>query len=174
MDLYKLIVLIASGSTIIPIVAGLINYKRLDKERLWLMGLLFIALIVQTYSYWLFTRQQNNLFLLHFYTPLEFLILVKIFSLWFDSKKISKSLLGLAGLFLVFVSGKNSCGYCPVAWDAFLGWNRDWAAGISQRKQLYFAVGDAAIYAADFTYWRILNAAKKICLSNILGSLFPC
>ncbi|MEM6767609.1 MAG: hypothetical protein AAF655_21910 [Bacteroidota bacterium] len=100
MTLYELIIFVSSFSTIIPIVVGLINRKQLDKERWWLMGLLFFALIIQSYSYGLFLQKSNNLFLLHFYIPVEFIILLLIYSIWFDSKRTKTSFLIFGGLFL--------------------------------------------------------------------------
>jgi hypothetical protein len=83
-DLYQ--GFIVPGSTLLPICAGLIYYKKLNKAMHRLVIYLCIALLINIGGIYMARHHINNLPLLHFYTMFELVAVMWYYKAAFDSQ----------------------------------------------------------------------------------------
>lgn len=81
---------IVPASTLIPIIAGLINYKKLSKATHALILYLCIAFLINVAGSAMAAYRQNNMPLLHFYTLFELVAVMWYYKLAFNSKAADK------------------------------------------------------------------------------------
>ncbi|QKJ29679.1 hypothetical protein HQ865_07895 [Mucilaginibacter mali] len=79
---------IVPGSTLIPITAGIIYYKRLNKALHTLTGYLIVVLLINIVAVIMSNHRQNNLPLLHFYTMFELLAVMLYYKYAFANKRM--------------------------------------------------------------------------------------
>lgn len=109
----KLIIAIASWSIVLPIAITAVRYHRLNKAMIAVVRFVFLGAIIELVSSYLSSRHQNNLWLLHLYTPLEFACI-----LWFFyhalNGALSKSIFWGAAAGFGLLSGLNSAFFQPI------------------------------------------------------------
>lgn len=76
----KLIISLASLFILLPVVVALYQYKRLGEAMKTMAWYVFLGGAIQLYSSLLNDQKDNNLWLLHLYTPLEFACIAWFFS----------------------------------------------------------------------------------------------
>src|ERR1044072_7524087 len=91
---------IVPASTLIPITIGIIKYRRLVRRQRALLLYLCIAVTVNAIA--TIYSHHNNLPLLHVYTMLEFILLVRYYVLVFSGRKTVPYLVAAAIIFPVF------------------------------------------------------------------------
>src|ERR1700712_1512475 len=77
---------IVPASTLLPIIAGLVYYKRLSKATHALIIYLCIALLINIAGIIMAAHHQNNLPLLHFYTMFELVAVMWYYQRAFSTK----------------------------------------------------------------------------------------
>ena len=87
-NLYQSI--IVPASTLLPIIAGLIWYKKLNKPLHTLVAYLIIALLINIGGIIMAQLHKNNLPLLHFYTMFELLAVMLYYRYAFNTKLANK------------------------------------------------------------------------------------
>lgn len=87
-NLYQSI--IVPASTLLPIIAGLIWYKKLSKPLHTLVAYLIIALLINIGGIIMAQLHKNNLPLLHFYTMFELLAVMLYYRYAFNTKLANK------------------------------------------------------------------------------------
>ncbi|WP_299683430.1 hypothetical protein [uncultured Dokdonia sp.] len=80
-----MIIKIAQVFIIVPLVIAFWRFKYLNKIQLLLLGLLVISALTSTVARYLWSIKENNLYLLHYYTVIEFCCWAAIFYLFFES-----------------------------------------------------------------------------------------
>lgn len=78
------------GSTLIPITAGIIYYKRINKALHTLTGYLIVVLLINIVAVIMANYRQNNLPLLHFYTMFELLAVMLYYKHSFANKRMDR------------------------------------------------------------------------------------
>ncbi len=107
MNELPLINVISVISTVLPLIVGLYMYRWLRVEMKILLVLFFIASLVDGYSFYQAINRCSNVWILHFYTPLEYSILVLVFSYWQKEKLMKRILrLSIPIFILIFVLNK--------------------------------------------------------------------
>jgi len=87
---------------IFPFLVGMLYYPRLDKQQRYMMFFSLITFIVGVWSGILWLGKNNNLFIGHFYTVIQFLLILRIYQLEFQSKKVKIILTIFMISFVVF------------------------------------------------------------------------
>jgi hypothetical protein len=101
MDKYQIICLIAVIFTAMPMLAGLICYRKLSNE-LKLLALLFLLIfMVEAYSFYLNFAMGSNQWLFHFYNPIEFTIFLSVFKAWHKDIRIKDTIKWLIPAFIL-------------------------------------------------------------------------
>jgi len=72
--------------TVFPFIVGILHYARLNRQQKYMMWLSFCTFIVGVWSVILWLYKQNNLFIGHFYTVIQFILIVKIYQSNFQGK----------------------------------------------------------------------------------------
>lgn len=95
----KLLISTASYFIAIPVLVAILRYKSLGSAMKTMAVYVFLSGCIQLYSSYLSAHKQNNLWLLHIYTPLEFACIV-----WFYSKVLRRfisipAFLGIGAVF---------------------------------------------------------------------------
>jgi len=78
---------IATFSQLIPVVIGVINFRFIDKNLKVFLFYLFVAVIVGLTSLLLVYFKKENIWMLHIFTIVEFLILSLMYRIWIDDKR---------------------------------------------------------------------------------------
>jgi hypothetical protein len=78
-ELFGILRLISSFAVILPLLIALWKYQRLDKMQLKLVYLLLTILIVESISNVLWFQKENNMPVYHFYSIIEFILIVNIY-----------------------------------------------------------------------------------------------
>ncbi len=78
-ELFENLSLISSFIAVIPLLLAIFNLKKLSKIQTKLVYILVIVLVVESISSILWNQKINNLPLYHFYTVIEFLLIINIF-----------------------------------------------------------------------------------------------
>lgn len=99
---YDLIIKIAQIAIILPLAIACWHYKYLDKIQRFLFGLLIISALTSTIARYLWSIKENNLYLLHYYTIIEFCGWAIIFYLLFESVLVKRMILWLGIAYVVF------------------------------------------------------------------------
>ncbi len=103
----KLIIATATYFIALPVAVALFKYRHLGTTMRIMAFYVFLGGIIQVSSSYLNAQRQNNLWLLHLYTPLEFVCII-----WFYSKVLHGFLKGAVfvwfGLGFVVLSALNS------------------------------------------------------------------
>lgn len=81
---------IVPAGTLIPIIAGIVYYKQINKPLHTLLAYLSIALLINIAGIIMASRGQNNMPLLHFYTMFELLAVMLYYKHAFDNKQLDK------------------------------------------------------------------------------------
>jgi hypothetical protein len=97
------LVTIASFSVAIPLLTGIVSFRRLPAAGRWLTLLLFVWLIVETIAYTLRTEGQNNWLVYMMLSFFEILILTVFYQSIFQDEKVKNLCTALAwvGLFII-------------------------------------------------------------------------
>jgi hypothetical protein len=74
-ELIAILKLICAYSCIIPAIIGIRNYNKLSSDFKSLTWMVIICFLLELPSYYLHDRGKNNLFIMHIYTILEFVLL---------------------------------------------------------------------------------------------------
>ncbi|MES2275269.1 MAG: hypothetical protein V4592_04555 [Bacteroidota bacterium] len=93
---------IVPASTLIPITAGLIYYRQLNKPLRTLLAYLCIALLINIAGIIMANNGKNNLPLLHFYTMFELLAVMLYYKYAFADKKMDKWIYIIMILYPIF------------------------------------------------------------------------
>jgi len=81
---------VVPASTLLPIAAGLVNYKRVDRSLRTLTWYLCFALTINVIAVVLASRHTNNMPLLHFYTAGELVLVTLYFKHAFNDRKTDR------------------------------------------------------------------------------------
>lgn len=81
---------VVPASTLLPIIAGLIWYKKISRPLHTLVAYLFFALLINIGGIIMAEHHKNNLPLLHFYTMYELLALMLYYRYAFNNKTANK------------------------------------------------------------------------------------
>ena len=103
----KLMISLASYFIVIPAVFSIIKYRKLDWAMKVVAYYVFLSATVQASSTFLSSKGQNNLWLLHLYTPLEFICFVCFYGIVLQGFVKKTMMVGL-GLGFVVLSALNS------------------------------------------------------------------
>jgi hypothetical protein len=97
------VVTIASFSVVIPLLAGVVSFRRLPAAGRWLILLLFVWLIVETIAYSLRMEGQNNWLVYMMLSFFEILILTVFYQSIFQDERAKNLCTALAwvGLFII-------------------------------------------------------------------------
>lgn len=102
-DYFDIIFKTAQMSILVPLLVGIFfRFKSFNTIKYILFILLTISVIVALFSRYLWSLKENNLYLLHFYTVLEFCGWIVIYYLLFESVIMKKILFVLGISFIVF------------------------------------------------------------------------
>ncbi|WP_298425801.1 hypothetical protein [uncultured Kordia sp.] len=93
---------IAQLSILVPLLMILIRFKRFGKPFITLSVLLVMASIISFMAYIHYAKEENNMYLLHIYTILEYIGWTFFYYQLFESKIIKKVLVVLIILFVLF------------------------------------------------------------------------
>ena len=104
---YLVINFLSSFAPMLPLWIGLANKSRLEASQDYLLVLVFIAFVVQVVANILWLYSNNNLFLMHFYVPVEFGLIMLLYSKWLQ-KWIMKAHFYFGILFFLAFSIINS------------------------------------------------------------------
>lgn len=99
--------------TIFPFLVGLLHFPRLNLQQKGMMLLSLVTFIVGLWSVGLWLNKENNLFIGHFYTVIQFHIIVIIYLLTFQSTAMKRLLIVLMITFTAF-SIINTLNYQPL------------------------------------------------------------
>lgn len=89
--------------TTIPFVAGLVTYRKLRPEFKILAMLFVVIFLVEAYSLYRLYYSQNNIWIYHFYFPVEYTALMYVFSVW-QINSVVKKLIRLSIPVLIVIS----------------------------------------------------------------------
>jgi len=103
----KLIISLASYFIAVPAVLSIIRYRKLDWAMKTVACYVFLGAFVQSFSSYLNAKNQNNLWLLHLYTPLEFTCIVCFYGIVLRGFVKKTMMVGL-GLGFAILSALNS------------------------------------------------------------------
>lgn len=105
---------ISQASVLIPLITGLLFYRRLTKPFKIFVYYFLLAALVEIAASLAGVYLGNNLFLLHFFIPLEFAAFVYLYYQYFSAPTIRKGILYVSILFLglvivtIILSGLNT------------------------------------------------------------------
>lgn len=99
---YDLIIKIAQVTIILPLVIACWRFKHLDKIQRLLFGLLIISALTSTIARYLWSIKENNLYLLHYYTVIEFCGWAAIFYLLFENAFMKRVILWIGIIYIIF------------------------------------------------------------------------
>jgi hypothetical protein len=88
--------------TLIVGIYAVMVYKKLPREIKYFSWFIFLSCVVQLIASILFYHKQNNLMVLHFYTPVGFLFLIGFYNQIFDGLIRQKMLIIIGVLFLIY------------------------------------------------------------------------
>jgi hypothetical protein len=97
----------------IPIVAGLLSFKKAPVYVRLLIIHLFLAAIVQAIAYYLWKHSQNNLYLLHLYT-VEELVMLTFFYGYLLKSSIGKNIFIVVAAFFITCAALNALFLQPI------------------------------------------------------------
>ena len=89
--------------TTIPFVAGLTTYRKLQVEFKVLAILFIVMFLVEAHNLYQLYNGQNNIWIYHFYFPVEYTALMYVFSVW-QTNSLIKVLIRLSIPVLVIIS----------------------------------------------------------------------
>jgi len=89
-------------STILPFIAGIWLWKRLDIGLRILTWSLFVILLFDLAAMFLALMSKSNAFVLNIYAPIELFLFFLVFYLWSESVNVKRSLLATVILFFIF------------------------------------------------------------------------
>jgi len=103
----------ASYASFIPFILGLITFKRGQKTIKYLIVLVALACLTESASNWMADHKIPNLFLFHFYTPLELILFLVIYRLQLHPELPSKLFLWI-GVSCILLSLMNTIWLQPL------------------------------------------------------------
>ncbi|MCP4582529.1 MAG: hypothetical protein GY839_13050 [candidate division Zixibacteria bacterium] len=111
MDFYVLILSVHLVFCMIPAVVGISSYRLLTKE-LKILAILFVVVcLVEMVSLILTILAKNNVWIYHFYAPIEYALYVTVFSYWIKNAQIKKALrYSIAGFAILSVASSLNTG----------------------------------------------------------------
>ncbi|MCG8576659.1 MAG: hypothetical protein MI810_17400 [Flavobacteriales bacterium] len=86
---------------IITAIVAFYHRNRSSESQRTIRQLVVVALITQLISYWLWRKALNNLPILHLYTPLEFVLIIRFYKVWSGDFIVQKRLNWLAYSFVL-------------------------------------------------------------------------
>ena len=93
MDPFLILILAITVSYLLPISAGIINYKSLRLDTTLLLSLYIFTIIEESLAIYIYYVLRENIFWLqHIYGPVEYSIIVVVFSRWIENTIVRKSL----------------------------------------------------------------------------------
>jgi hypothetical protein len=99
---YDLIIQVAQVAIIIPLIIACWRFKYLDKTLRLLFGLLVISALISVIARYLWSIKENNLYLLHYYTVIEFCGWSIIFYLLFENRFMKQMVFWVGIAFVLF------------------------------------------------------------------------
>jgi len=97
MSIWVVLTKVSQVSVLIPLITGIVFYKKLSKSFKFFVFYFSIAVIAECAASLSGLYLGNNLFILHFFIPLEFAFFSCVFYLYFFSRRIKRL------IFLVFI-----------------------------------------------------------------------
>jgi len=97
---------------VVPFIVGLNLYNKLDTGMKFLLLLFGIGLLIDAFGYYLyfFTKIQNNIWLYHFYTLIEYSLLIAAFSYWQKDFKLKRMFrISIPGFAVLWIGAKLFC-----------------------------------------------------------------
>jgi hypothetical protein len=103
-DPFFLIILIITGSLLFPISVGFYRFNRLRTDTALLLGLYIFTFIEEVITiYILYGLKGNPYWLQHIYSPVEYIIIVLVFSRWIHNSTIRKALWISLPIYIILV-----------------------------------------------------------------------
>ncbi|MCD6163316.1 MAG: hypothetical protein J7K40_13025 [candidate division Zixibacteria bacterium] len=102
MNIYNILGALSIFSIFIPLIAGLIGFRKYTLDFKLLTILFLIITGVGIYSYSQAIRGQNNIWLYHFYDPIEYSLFIAAFSFWQKKLVVKKIMLYSIPVFVIF------------------------------------------------------------------------
>ncbi len=96
-------------SGMVPFIIGLVLFRRLNTGMKFLLLLFGIGLLIEAlgYYFYFFTKYGSNIWLFHFYTLIEYSLLIYVFSHWQKNMKLERIfLLGIPGFAVLCIGAK--------------------------------------------------------------------
>ena len=96
-------------SGLMPFILGLILFRKLNPALKSLLLLFGIGLLIEVLGYYLyfFAKIQNNIWLYHFYTLIEYSLLIAVFSYWQKNFKLKRMLrISIPGFAVLWIGAK--------------------------------------------------------------------
>lgn len=101
-DFFDLIIKVAQLSILLPIAIAFLRFRSLSKVQRLLLILLLVSLTISSIARYLWSLKENNLYLLHYYTVLEYCFWSGIFYLFFEGKFMKRFIVCTGILFIAF------------------------------------------------------------------------
>jgi len=102
MDEFRIIVIVAVFFTSIPMIIGLFGYQKLNNSMRLLSILFVIMFLVEAYGLYQTFIFGDNRWIFHFYTPIEFTLLLAVFYKWQSLRVIKRMIILLIIGFITF------------------------------------------------------------------------
>lgn len=102
MNIYNILGALNLFFVLIPLIAGLIGFRKYTLDFKLLTFLFLIIAGVGIYSYSQAFRGQNNIWIYHFYDPIEYGLLIAVFSFWQKKQIVKRILLYSIPVFVLF------------------------------------------------------------------------
>lgn len=110
---------ISAISGLFPLTAGLIKFRNSKLEVKILVIYFFFACLMDAVLIQKAFNDENNIWLLHYFTPLEYGLLVLVFSYWQDSPLLKSILRSSIGAFFIFFGGTGVLAERPQMFDSY-------------------------------------------------------
>ncbi|MEP0263813.1 hypothetical protein [Dokdonia sp.] len=99
---FDVIIKVAQVAIIVPLIVACWRFKYLSRTLRLLSGLLVISALISIVARYLWSIKENNLYLLHYYTVIEFCGWAVIFYLLFESKFMKRIVFWIGIVFVLF------------------------------------------------------------------------
>ena len=149
-------------------ITGIICYRRHDKNIKIFIWYLCLVFLIESFNVYKSVRVENNIWIYHFYGPIEYAFLITVLSSWIDEGKLKKALkLSIVAFFILAVINGIIAGnistynYLPasIAYPIF--------TGVSAYILLKILTGDWGDIWRKSTFW-ICSALLLISSCNIV------
>jgi hypothetical protein len=104
-----ILITISAVLTAIPVIAGIMVIRQLDKPMLWLLVYLSLALLTELSSYLFYSNEIDRAWILHIFTVIEFILLTAIYAFWQKQRNYKWAILFTIPVFVcIWLSAKLS------------------------------------------------------------------